>query len=104
GGMVKTGGAGSRRRAATAFPGVQAEMVVIPAGRDESRTRSAGGERKTQHPAIEIEGPLQIGDFEMDMANADAPIDRWPLQGLFLEGFRVRYEFVLAAGDFHPHM
>src|ERR1019366_5776643 len=35
GGMVKAGGAGRRGRAAQALPGVEPEMVVVAAGRDE---------------------------------------------------------------------
>src|ERR1700690_1118897 len=45
GGMVKAGGAGGRRRAAQALPGVQAQMMVVAAGRDECGAGPAGGER-----------------------------------------------------------
>ena len=50
-------------------------MVVVSAGRNEGRARVAGGQGKAQHPAVEIERPLQIGHFQVDMADFDAGID-----------------------------
>ena len=86
GGMVKAGGAGGGRRAAEALPGVEPDMVVIAAGGDEGRARPAGGHRETQHAAIEIERPLQVGDLQVDMADAHPRIDGGQLQGVFFEG------------------
>ncbi len=87
GGMVKAGGAGGGRRAAAALPGVQADMMVVAAGRDEGRARPAGGHRETQHAAIEIERPLQVGDLEMDVADAHPRVDGGQLEGLFFKRF-----------------
>jgi uncharacterized protein YwlG (UPF0340 family) len=81
--MVKAGGALRRRRAAQAFPGVEAEMVVVAAGRDEGGTGAGGRDLKTQHAAIEIERPLQIGDLQVDMANPHPGIDGGQAQGVF---------------------
>ena len=61
--------------------------MMIAAGRYEGGARPACGERKTQHPAVEIERPLQIGDFQMDMADPHPRVDGGELQGLFLEGY-----------------
>ena len=30
---------------------------------------------KSQHPAVKIQRPFQIGDFEVDVANGDAKIN-----------------------------
>ena len=52
-GVIEAGGAGRGRRAAVAFPGVEAEMMVIAAGRDEGGAGPAGGQLEAQHAAIE---------------------------------------------------
>src|SRR5580704_2009937 len=87
--MVKPGGAGRRRRAAAALPGVEPDMVVVAAGRDEGGAGPAGGERESQHAAIEIERPLQIGDLEVDVADLDPVIDGGEAQGRVFERFRL---------------
>ena len=58
-------------------------MVVIAAGRDEGGAGPAGGQRETQHAAIEIERPLQVGDLQMDMADAHPGVDGGQAQGVF---------------------
>ena len=60
-------------------------MVVIAAGRDEGRARAAGGEGKAQDAAVEIERPLQIGHFQVDMADPHAGIDGGKAEGFFLD-------------------
>src|SRR6202051_4061951 len=87
--MVKPGGAGSGRRAAAALPGVEPDMVVVAAGRDEGGAGPAGGQRETQHAAIEIERPLQIGDLEVDVADLDPVVDGGKAQGRIFERFRL---------------
>ena len=44
-------------------------MVVIAAGRDEGGAGPAGGQRESQHAAIEVERALQVGDLEVDVAD-----------------------------------
>ncbi len=73
--MIKPGGARRRRRSAFALPGIQRDMVVITAGRHESRARHALGQLEAEHPDIEIERAVEIGDFQMDMADPHAGID-----------------------------
>ena len=52
-------------------------MVMIVARRDERGLRAvARDQRKAEHAAIERQRPLDIGDFEMDMADAGLRIDR----------------------------
>src|SRR5580704_7238110 len=87
--MVKPGGAGRRRRAAAALPGVEPDMVVVAAGRDEGGAGPAGGQREAEHAAIEIERPLQVGDFEVDVADLDPVVDGREARGRIFEGFRL---------------
>ena len=63
-------------------------MVVVAAGRDEGRAGPAGGQRETQHAAVEIERALQVGDLQVDMADAHPRVDGGQAQGLFFERFR----------------
>src|SRR5690242_1417439 len=52
--------------------------MVITAGGDECRLRPATlHQLKTEHAAIEIQRAFEIRDFEMNVADADAGIDRW---------------------------
>jgi hypothetical protein len=60
-------------------------MVVVAAGQDEGGAGAAGGERETQHPAIEIERAREIRDLQMDMADAHPRVDGGQLKGLFFE-------------------
>ena len=50
-------------------------MVVVAAGGDEGGAGPAGGQLETEHAAVEIERALQIGDFEMHVADAHALVD-----------------------------
>src|SRR5580704_16542573 len=83
--MVKPGGARRRRRAAAALPGVEPDMVVVAAGRDEGGAGPAGGQREAEHAAIEIERALEVGDLEVDMADPHAIIDGREGEGLVFE-------------------
>src|SRR5215471_11684212 len=84
--MVKAGGPGGGRLAAFALPGVEPQMVMIAAGRDEGCAWAAGGQRKTQDAAIEIERPLEIGHLQVHVADAHASVDGGKAQ-LFLGHF-----------------
>ncbi len=51
-------------------------MMVIAAGRDERRLAAiALDQLKAEHAAIKAERALDIGDFEMDMADANTRVD-----------------------------
>ena len=75
--MIEPRRAGRRRRAALAFPGIQADVVMIAAGRDEGRLVAAPLHQfKAEHAAIKAERTLEIGDLEVDVADARAGGDR----------------------------
>ena len=68
--------AGRRRQAAFALPRVQADMMVVAARREECRLRSVTlGDLEAQHIAIEAERAIEVGDFEMHVADGYARID-----------------------------
>jgi hypothetical protein len=57
--------------AAFAFPGVQTDVVVIAAGRNERRARTqALRHLKPQHAAIKSQRAIEIGHLEMNMPDA----------------------------------
>ena len=57
-----------RRMAAFAFPGVQADVVVIAAGRNERRAGAqALHQFEAEHAAIKSQRAIEIGDLEMNM-------------------------------------
>ena len=60
-------------------------MVVVAAGGDEGRAGPAGGQLETQDAAVEIERPLQVGDLQVDMADAHPRVDGGQAEGLFFE-------------------
>src|ERR1700675_1348126 len=93
--MVEPGGARRRRGASAALPGVQPDMVVVAAGRDEGGAGPAGGQRKSQHAAIEIERPLQVCDLEVDVADLDPVIDGGKAQSRIFERFRLVHGAIL---------
>src|SRR6266566_2485360 len=84
--MIEPGGPGRRRRSAQTLPGVERDVMMIAAGRDEGGAGSPLGELEAQHAAIEFQRPLEIGDFEMHVADPDPAIDRPRGQGF--AGFR----------------
>src|SRR6476620_1133700 len=75
--MEQAGRAPRRRRSAAAFPSVEADMVVIPAGRNEGRFRAVTLHQfEAEHAAIEAERAIEIGDLQVHMADPDAGLDR----------------------------
>lgn len=70
--MVQARGSGGRRRAPTTFPGIQPNVVVIAAGRDERRGWTEPlRELKAQHFAIEAQRPIQFCNPQMNVPDAD---------------------------------
>src|SRR5579871_1955526 len=52
-------------------------MVMVTSGREESRLRAVSLHQfKPQHPTVEIQRPLEIRYFEMNMPDARAGIYR----------------------------
>ena len=68
---------GGGRRAAARLPGVEPDVVVVAAGGDEGGVGSVAlGQLEAEHAAIELERAVDVGDFEVDVADVDAGIDR----------------------------
>ena len=63
--------------AALALPGIEADVVVVVAGGDERGVPAVARlELEAEHAAIEGERPLDVGDLEVGVADADARVDR----------------------------
>ena len=77
GGVEQPRRAGRRRLSAAALPGVEADMVVVAAGRDEGRLAAVALHQfEAEHAAIEGEGAVEIGHLQVDVADGDAGPDR----------------------------
>src|SRR5204862_3322533 len=69
--------AGRRGRAAVALPGVQPDVVVVPAGGNERRLPAPPLlDLEPEDAAVEGERPLQVADLEVDVPDADGRVDR----------------------------
>ena len=51
-------------------------MVIVARGDEGGLCAVARDQREAEHAAIERERPFDIGDFQMDMADAGLRIDR----------------------------
>src|SRR5262249_39115920 len=72
-GVIEAGRARRRRMAALALPGVEPDVVVIAAGRDEGGVGApALLQLEAEHVAEEAERALEIGDLEMNMPDTGA--------------------------------
>jgi hypothetical protein len=57
-------------------PSVQSDVVVISTGRNKSSLRTESlHELKSEHPAIEFERPVEVGNLQVHVANADSWIN-----------------------------
>jgi hypothetical protein len=76
-GEMKQAGAIRRRRgAAKTFPGIEADVVVIAARRNERSLLTISlGQFETENAAIEAERALEVGDLQVDVAEANAGFD-----------------------------
>src|SRR4029078_12390475 len=77
-GVEQPGGARWWRLGRLALPGVEADMVVIAAGRNERGARThALHHLKAEHAAVEPERAIEGGDLEMDMSDPRTGDDGW---------------------------
>jgi hypothetical protein len=77
GNMVEPCGTGRGRRTAKAFPRVEADVVMVSAGREEYGTPAVAlGDLEAEHIAVEAERAIKIGDFEVNVANPGGFMDR----------------------------
>src|SRR5207302_10557891 len=75
--VIQPGRARWRWRAARAFPGVQPDVMMITAGREERGLSSHPlRDLEAQDVAVECERSFEVGHFEVDVTNSDARIDR----------------------------
>jgi hypothetical protein len=71
--VIEAGGAGGGWTAAEGLPGVEADVMVVAAGGEEGcGVSEAGGDVKAEDAVVEVEGALEVGDLEMDVAYLDA--------------------------------
>ena len=74
--MIEPGSARRWWTAAAAFPGIEADVMVIAAGGNKCRLRPlALHQLEAEHAAIKVKRVIDIGDLEMDMADANAGVD-----------------------------
>ncbi len=72
-GVVEAGGAGGRRIAAETFPRVEADVMVVAAGGEEcGGVAHALHDLQAEHAGVELDGAFEVGDLEMDVADAHA--------------------------------
>ena len=75
-GVKQAGGAGRRRMAAFALPGIQSDVVVITARRNECRLIAVAlHDLEAEHAAVKSQCAVEIGDFQVDMSDAGAGDD-----------------------------
>jgi hypothetical protein len=76
GDVVEARGAAWWGFAAASFPGVEADVMMVTTRRDEGGLGAVAlGELETEDAAVEGEGALQVGHFEVDVADADGGVD-----------------------------
>jgi len=76
GGVIEAGSAGRRRVSVEAFPGVEADVVVVSAGGDERGAVAEGlHELEAEDADIEVERALKVGDLKVDVTDADGGVD-----------------------------
>ena len=76
--MIKPGRVVGRWRSAGAFPGVEADVVVIAAGAEErGMIAHARGQLETQHAGVERQGPVEVRDLQVNVADIYTGIDRF---------------------------
>src|ERR1700678_327367 len=80
--MVEPRGAARCRLAALRLPGVEADVMVIPARRDERcLIAEPRHELEAEHADIERERPVEVCDLQVDVPDVDIGVD-WPVPDL----------------------
>jgi hypothetical protein len=76
-GVVQARRSRRRRRTTQALPGVETDVVMIAARRHEGSLRPVPlRQLKAKDSAVKPECPLQVGDLQMDVTDADLGINR----------------------------
>ena len=76
--MIKPGRSWGRRRTAKAFPSIEADVMMITAGRDKrGGAAKALREFKTEHSTIKAKRPFEIGNLQVYMPDRDVGMDRF---------------------------
>src|SRR5438445_5000542 len=79
-GVKQSRSAGRRRMAAFTLPGVEPDVVVIAAGRNERCARAEPlHQLEAEHAAIKPERTIEVGDLQMNMPDPCAGNDGWIL-------------------------
>ena len=74
--VIETGGAGRGRGAAEAFPGIEANVMMVSAGGEKGGGISKVlGDLKAEDAVVEGEGAIEVGNAEMDVAHACLGMD-----------------------------
>src|SRR5215217_2793436 len=74
--VIETGRPCGRRGSALTLPGIETDVVVIPAYREKGGlVAEAGDELETETASIEVDGPIEISHFEVDVPDMGAGRD-----------------------------
>src|SRR5262249_22791137 len=83
--VIEAGRAGRGGLAAGAFPRVEAEMMMVAAsGEKGGAVPHLGDQVEAEQIAIKADRPVEIGDLEMNVADARAGWNRWLVHGMRL--------------------
>jgi hypothetical protein len=75
--VIEPGCSWSRMRSAQTFPGIQPNVMVVSARRDECGSiAKAKHQFEAKHTAVEVERAIQIGDLQVNMSHTDTGVDR----------------------------
>lgn len=76
--MIQPCGARRWRCSATAFPGIQPDMMMVASRRDKRGIFPISlYQFKAKHSAVKPERTFQVGDLEVNMPDACTGINRW---------------------------
>src|SRR5690349_14919351 len=71
--MIEAGVMRGRRRSAEAFPGVEAEVVVIvPRGKEGCAVAKSGHQIEAQYSTIELQRAIEAAHFQVHVADTGA--------------------------------
>ncbi len=74
--MIKISRTTMRRRTTLAFPCIQTDVMVVTAsGRERRLVSVALREFESEHIAIKRKCPIEVGDLQMDVSDADLRVN-----------------------------